>query len=119
MRENNIIKRKNYALIELWSRKRKTKYHAKIDLDDIERIKSSRWSVGSKNTVRSTTKPQTFLHRLIMGVNNPKILIDHIDRNTLDNRKSNLRIATTSQNAANSKSRKGSSIFKGVFWRKD
>lgn len=40
------------------------------------------------------------LHRTIMG-NPPGILIDHANRNTLDNRKENLRFANRSQNAAN------------------
>lgn len=45
--------------------------------------------------------------------------IDHINRIRNDNRLDNLRICTRSQNAANSKSRKGAtSRFKGVFWYK-
>lgn len=56
------------------------------------------------------------LHRLVMGVTDPKILIDHIDRNnTLDNRKTNLRLADRRINAINRKVRKTSGTgFKGV-----
>ena len=44
---------------------------------------------------------------------------DHINGNTLDNRKQNLRIATRSQNAINSPKRtNNSSGFKGVHWHK-
>lgn len=42
-----------------------------------------------------------FMHRLIMGVQDPKIFIDHKNRNGLDNRRCNLRFATKSQNAQN------------------
>jgi hypothetical protein len=57
-----------------------------------------------------------YLHREIM--NCPKVMqIDHINRNTLDNRKCNLRICTCSENAHNStKKRTNKSGFKGVYF---
>lgn len=48
-----------------------------------------------------------YLHRLIMNATDNQI-IDHINRNTVDNRKHNLRIATRSQNQSN----KAKSVFK-------
>lgn len=42
-----------------------------------------------------------YMHRLILGVVDPSICVDHINRNSLDNRRSNLRIANKQQNAAN------------------
>jgi hypothetical protein len=59
------------------------------------------------------------LHREIM--NHPKgLLVDHRNRNTLDNRRENLRLATNSQNQFNKAktSRKTSSRFIGVFLEK-
>lgn len=57
----------------------------------------------------------TFMHRLIMGVTDPNILVDHKNRNGLDNRRCNLRIATKSQNAYNkTKQKNNTSGFKGV-----
>jgi hypothetical protein len=46
-------------------------------------------------------------------------IVDHINRNGLDNRKENLRIVTKSQNGMNSISRVGTSRFKGVWFRKN
>lgn len=57
------------------------------------------------------------LHRAILSPPKEKI-IDHIDHNGLNNKRSNLRICTVTQNAANRRKGKGSSIFKGVYWYK-
>ena len=63
------------------------------------------------------------LHRVILekyfGKSN--LVGDHIDGNGLNNQKSNLRYATTSQNVINSKKHGGqtSSIYKGVYKKED
>jgi len=58
------------------------------------------------------------MHRLIM--NAPEgLVVDHIDRNGLNNRKCNLRLCTKAQNVQNSRPRRNrSSKYKGVFWNK-
>jgi hypothetical protein len=55
----------------------------------------------------TSKKQKVIMHRLIMlpyleaGSSHDAIYVDHIDHNTFDNRKSNLRIATISQSSAN------------------
>jgi hypothetical protein len=60
------------------------------------------------------------LHRVLLNVIDKSIFIDHKDGNSLNNQKTNLRIATTSQNNRNAISRKNSSSkYLGVSFRKD
>lgn len=57
------------------------------------------------------------LHRLILGLTDPKIQGDHRDGNGLNNTRQNLRAATHSQNSWNSKRRSGgTSQYRGVSW---
>ena len=60
------------------------------------------------------------LHRYVMGVTDSSKLIDHIHRNTLDNRKSKLRIVTHLENNQNSGMySSNSSGTKGVSFKKE
>lgn len=59
------------------------------------------------------------MHRFILSAPIGKI-VDHINRNTLDNRESNLRVCNRSQNAINAGKQAGtSSKYKGVCYRHD
>lgn len=59
------------------------------------------------------------MHRIILGLTDNKVHGDHINHNTLDNTRNNLRIATSSQNNSNMGSRENSSSkYLGVFWHK-
>jgi hypothetical protein len=56
-----------------------------------------------------------YLHHFIVGRPAKGMLVDHIDRNTLNNQRENLRMATHSQSGANRSSSVGSSCYRGVF----
>jgi len=60
-------------------------------------------------------RKRIILARLLLNLTGP-LQVDHINRNALDNRRCNLRVATKSQNARNNsgQSTRTSSKFKGV-----
>lgn len=58
------------------------------------------------------------MHREILGAKQHEI-VDHVNGDTLDNRRSNLRLCNRSENMANRAKRVGRSRFKGVVYRAD
>lgn len=60
-----------------------------------------------------------YLHRFLLDATKGDI-VDHINRNKLDNRRSNLRFITQSQNVFNSKIlTTNKSGYRGVYYKKD
>lgn len=91
-----------------------------LDLDDFELVSQYTWREGSHGYLMSA-KSETegiLLHRLILSCNKGDgIIVDHINRNKMDCRKSNLRIADNYINTWNS-AHYGKSGIKGVRFRK-
>ena len=59
------------------------------------------------------------MHKLVIGIPDETAMGDHINRNRLDNRRSNLRVATDTQNCRNSGIRSHNTTgYKGVAHRK-
>ena len=92
-----------------------------FDRDDYAKVKDLKWCLSEGKTSKYVrhVKKGIQLHRLIFGDVPNGFEIDHANRDTLDNRKANLRLATRSLNSANSKRQvNNKSGFKGVFWSK-
>lgn len=90
--------------------------YAIVDDIDFEMVMKHNW--GCSNGYARTDKFS--MHRFILDFWDLSFDIDHANGNKLDNRRSNLRICTRSQNAINNPARKNtSSIFKGVTMRKN
>ena len=94
---------------------------AQVDDTDYEWLMKWRWQAQKEKhsdkhyAVAAVNGKLTKMHRLIMGVTDPKITIDHIDRNTLNNQTLNLRKATPLQQSWNRGNQKNTlSKFKGV-----
>lgn len=116
-------------------------YEAIIDSADVDLVKHWNWcaalsrrSDGSimavyaiRNVWNTDGTTRTILMHRLLAQTAPKMETDHIDGNGLNNRRSNLRPATVSQNQQNSRRRQGTkSGVKGVCfdrakgkWRAD
>jgi len=94
----------------------------KIDIKDISLVKDYKWSIYVKRNTKyayASLKGKTIsMHRLILGLSDRNIFVDHIDGNGINNGRSNLRIATRAQNKMNSGHFSGTSKYKGVHWDK-
>jgi len=90
-----------------------------FDLEDYDLIKDYAWCLREWNyVVTRTTGKMVRLHRLIMGF--PEgLVVDHIDRNPLNNRKNNLRSVTNRENSQNiTKYKNKTSKYVGVYYDK-
>lgn len=89
---------------------------ALLDDDDYKRLSKHKFFVRSNGYIGS--KKLGLLHRLIMNAPTGKV-VDHINGNPLDNRKSNLRLCSIQENVRNCKlSKNNSSGVSGVSFRK-
>lgn len=87
-----------------------------IDNEDFAHISKYEWRTNGKYVYTNIGKEIVYIHRLIL--NTPKgFYTDHIDGNTFNNQRNNLRICSMSENRANSRKvacRVMTSPYKGV-----
>ena len=98
-----------------------------VDDEDFELVSQYKWHASHgvndifyayANIKKNKKYIHLSMHQLIMKTK-PNLEMDHINHNGLDNRKSNLRFVTRSENMQNARSYKNSSSkFKGVCWDK-
>jgi len=90
-----------------------------IDKEELNKIeKYNFWSISKGSVVNNRNNNRIALHRLIKNCPKDKV-VDHINGNTLDNRKCNLRICTQAENSKNKRINKNNtSGYKGVFYYK-
>lgn len=90
-----------------------------FDKTDEEFLLSSTWTPTTGDYLRrEVDDKKQYFHRVLLNV--PKgMVVDHINGNTRDNRRCNLRVCTQHQNTYNQKVRKNNtSGYKGVYFHK-
>lgn len=101
-------------------------YRVLIDNDDYQRVLSNKWYIsrikenGDIYFVAYINKKRIKLHRYILNQMNNKIMVDHKNCNTLDNRKENLRCCSQNENQRNCRMHIDNKTgFKGVYYQKN
>ena len=115
---NEIVIYDDYAEIVIYNRQHEEIGRALIDIEDIDKVSKYKWCLNGDGYVYNNKVGR--LHRYLMSPSDNKI-VDHINHNKLDNRKSNLRICSIQQNSMNSskqKRRNTTSKYKGCYWEK-
>lgn len=78
-------------------------------------LSASGYFYAAMGHLRDDGKRSTLLMHRLITMAPPGIRVDHIDRDTLNNQRSNLRLCTISQNAMNRGANKGRR-FKGAYF---
>ena len=101
-----------------------------VDKADYDWLSRYKWHANKKaNCYYAATRKNSkvlYMHREIMKYKlsatrstlSANLVVDHIDRNPLNNRGSNLRLCTPRQNCFNQRPKRGTSKYKGVYWHK-
>lgn len=94
-----------------------------IDDEDYERVSKINWQASKKSYDKHYARGSTYkgnrknnyflLHRFILNAPKGKD-VDHINGDTMDNRKENLRICTHQENCRNADRKKRKCSYKGV-----
>ena len=110
--KNEIRVDGDIAYIDLYDKNCNVIATAMIDAEDVSKVKDIKWKLSGSGYAMNTPKfkgGNTHMSRVILDTDQ---FVDHINHNTLDNRKCNLRVVTKSQNQMNAN-------YKGVAKTKD
>jgi len=101
--------------------------YAVVDDEDFNLLNSVKWCLvaGGKYAGRRVGSKTQYMHVFIAGLYGtngeryaPMFVVDHINGDTLDNRKDNLRLCTQGENSKNRRAQIGTSVYKGVGYEK-
>ena len=103
--------------------------YAIVDVDDFERLNKYKWHCTHYNYAKRAIykkykkgrkKVEIYMHKEVCPAPSGMVA-DHINRNSLDNRKANLRPATQKQNVWNRKfiRKGGKTRYNGIRWDKN
>lgn len=105
---NEIIIKEDYAELLLYNQEHYEVARTIIDIEEIDKIKIHKWHLSNNGYVATHIDLKIILlHRFILNVNNDDEVIDydnvvdHIDKNRINNKKQNLRICKQIENTRN------------------
>lgn len=114
--ENEYIIHDDCCEIILYNRKMIYCGSSFVDKDDFKNIIKYKWSLQRGYAYNHKIKQ---MHNIIMKNKNKEYVVDHINRNRLDNRKNNLRLVSFTMNGFNKgKQSNNTSGYVGVSWDK-
>ena len=120
--DNKFIKHSDYCTMQV--QYKSIWYDFQIDIDDYEKVSDRHWRVSHKKNkvyaLSGSKKKQNivYLHNYILNYTyTPGFEVDHIDGNSFNNRKSNLRVCTRLENIQNSGARLDNKIgIRGITY---
>jgi hypothetical protein len=115
---NGIKLNPNFAEILLYNKGGVECSRTSIELQDVHKVLPYKWCLSDHGyVVTGAGKTRQHLHRLIADIPD-NMETDHIDGDKLNNRRSNLRVATRKNNNQNRRAWGVTSKYKGVAWKK-
>lgn len=124
--DNYYIFKEDHVILQMIRKRDLLITETIIDEDDVDKCKELIWyphndKSQANHLIYIRNRDKHRLHRYIIGEDKIEAgkVVDHINRNTLDNRKSNLRIVTVFENNQNiGMNSRNTSGVKGVFYDK-
>lgn len=95
----------DHAEMRIWSAKLNRESTVLFDIKDIDAVQTAKWFIEvptNSRTYYAASDKFHKLHRFLLGLKDNDLVVDHINRNGLDDRRENLRVVTNSINKRNS-----------------
>lgn len=109
---NEYINKGEYTELHILDEEGNTKVVVKVDNEDVDNLKKYSFRYEKDRYIKTVSHNKTkYIHRLVLNYNGD-LEIDHINRDKLDNRKSNLRIVDHKTNAMNKERNNNTCILK-------
>lgn len=96
---------KNTIEFDCYDVKQNVVGHFYIDKEDLPKVRYHKWKMDTNNRIITgnctKSKPRKELSRLILNINDSNMIVDHINGDSTDNTKQNLRVCTQQENLCN------------------